>query len=138
MSLTPASPNGVAATTLASERPDPEVQRRTRRRYSSADKLRIVEEAALCSQPGQIGALLRREGLYSSLLAKWRQQFRQGGAPSLAPGRRGRPLLDPTQVEMERLTAENARLTQELANAQFVIDVQKKVAALLGATSGQA
>lgn len=137
MSLTSALMNGVVATPAPLDRPDPEVQRRTRRRYSASYKLRIVEEAALCSQPGQIGALLRREGLSSSLLASWRQQFRQGGVPALAAGHRGRPPVDPLRVELDRLQAENARLTQELAKAQFVIDVQKKVAALLGATSGQ-
>lgn len=137
MSLTPITTNGVVTTPPPLVRPDPEVHRRSRRRYSAAYKVRIVEEAALCSQPGQIGALLRREGLYSSLLASWRQQYRQGGVPALAPGHRGRPPIDPLRVELDRLQAENARLTQDLANAQFVIDVQKKVAALLGATSGQ-
>ena len=136
MSLKPLAMNGMVTPPSPLDRPDPEVHRRSRRRYSAAYKLRIVEEAALCSQPGQIGALLRREGLYSSLLASWRQQFRQGGVPALAPGQRGRPPVDPLRVELDRLQAENARLTQELANAQFVIDVQKKVAALLGATSG--
>ena len=126
------SPNGVQP---VPPRPDPEVHRRQRRSYSASYKLRIVEEAALCSQPGQLGALLRREGLYSSLLASWRQQFRQAG--TLDPHRRGRPPIDPLRRELDRLQAENARLTQELTTAQLVIDVQKKVAALLDATSGR-
>jgi transposase-like protein len=131
------SPNGVMAKPLAPSLPDPEVRPRRRRSYSAAYKLKIVEEADLCTQPGQIGALLRREGLYSSLLAAWRRQFRQGGAPALEPHRRGRPPLDAAHRELDRLQIENARLTKELANAQLVIDVQKKVAALLDATTGQ-
>lgn len=113
--------------------PEPEVvERAQRRRFSAAYKRRVVEEAELCTQPGQIGALLRREGLYSSLLATWRRQFRQHGADGLAAKRTGRPQTPDEIIELRRLRAENERLTKQLAQAELIIEVQKKVASLLG------
>ncbi len=85
MNPLPVSLNGVTATPLAPVLADPQVRPRRRRSFSAAYKLRIVNEAELCTQPGQIGALLRREDLHSSLLTSWRQPFRRGGAPALEP-----------------------------------------------------
>ena len=110
--------------------PDPEVpQKAQRRRYSAAYKLQILEEADRANEPGQIGALLRREGLYSSLLASWRQQRRDG---TLAGRRRGRKTKDPLEVENEQLRKENARLVHRLDQAETIISVQKKLSHLLG------
>ncbi len=121
---------GVSPTTAV---PEPEVVAHAqRRRFTAAYKRRVVEEAELCTQPGQIGALLRREGLYSSILANWRNQFRQQGADGFAAKRTGRPQLPDEVLELRRLRAENERLTKKLAQAELIIDVQKKVALLLG------
>jgi transposase-like protein len=106
--------------------------RPVRRRYSAAYKLSIIEQAADCTTPGDLGALLRREGLYSSALCRWRQAYRDHGMDGLQEPR-GRPPADPTGKEVARLQAENARLTKELEAARLIIDVQKKVAALLDA-----
>jgi transposase-like protein len=115
--------------------PDPEVPERARRRqFTASYKVRILEEADACHAPGQIGALLRREGLYSSHLVDWRRQRAAGALAALAPRRRGRPGHSATADELARLRAENERLTRQLAAAEAIIDVQKKVATLLGLT----
>jgi transposase len=115
--------------------PNPEVAERThRRRFTAAYKVRILREAAAC-EPGQIGALLRREGLYSSHLTHWRQQRDRGLLVALAPQRRGRPSHAAGEQELARLRQENERLSQKLAAAEAVIDIQKKVSALLGLTA---
>ena len=116
-------------------RPDPEVHapsaRIGRRQFTAADKLRILHEADHCPV-GQLGALLRRERLYSSHLAKWRRQRAEGALTALAPRPRGRPAPSTAEREVARLREENARLAQQLAAAQTVIEVQGKVSALLG------
>lgn len=123
----------VSQTSPATAVPEPEVVGRAqRRRFSAAYKRRVVEEVELCTQPGQIGALLRREGLYSSLVASWRQHFRQRGDEGLAEKRTGRPQLPDEVVELRRLRVENERLTRQLAQAELIIAIQKKVASLLG------
>jgi transposase-like protein len=111
-------------------RPNPEVASKAqRRRFTAAYKLRILREAERATAPGAIGALLRGEGLYSSHLAKWREQQ----AASLEPQRRGRkPQANPLRVRVAQLERENTRLQRELEKAQIIIEVQKKVAALLG------
>ena len=115
--------------------PNPEVVERARRRqFTAAYKVRILREAAAC-EPGQLGALLRREGLYSSHLTHWRQQQEQGQLAALAPRRRGRPAHAAGEQEVARLRQENERLTQKLAAAEAIIDIQKKVSALLGLTT---
>ena len=117
--------------------PDPEVlPKASRRTFSAAEKLRILNEADACTQPGQIGALLRREGLYSSHLVKWRRLRAAGQLQALAPQPRGPKSAppDPAAEELARLCKENARLQARLAQAELVIDVQKKVAQLLGET----
>jgi transposase-like protein len=106
--------------------PNPEVLARPKRRRFSQDyKHRIVQEAAACAEPGQIGALLRREGLYSSHLVDWRRQEQSANG-----------VAKPANVQMaeqnRRLRRENERLQRRLAQAEVVIDIQKKVSELLG------
>lgn len=117
--------------------PDPEVvPKASRRTFSAAEKLRILNEADACTQPGQIGALLRREGLYSSHLVKWRRLRAAGQLQALTPQPRGPKLTppDPLTEELAQLRKENARLQARLAQAEIIIDVQKKVSQLLGET----
>jgi transposase len=119
----------------ATVQPDPEVvPKAERRRYTSEYKLRILAEADACTQPGQIGALLRREGLYHSLLDKWRKHRQEGSLQALAPHRRG-PKVDPLAVENARLRRENERLQKRLQQAETIIEVQKKLSMLLGLTT---
>jgi transposase len=114
--------------------PDPEVPAKPKRRQFTAEyKRSIVEQAEACRDEGAIGALLRREGLYSSHLTTWRRQREKGELQALAPKKRGRkPTLNPLAQENQRLQAENARLSRRLQQAELIIDVQKKVSALLG------
>jgi transposase len=113
--------------------PDPEVVAKAeRRRFTAEYKLRVLAEADACTKPGQIGALLRREGLYRSHLDKWRKQRREGTLQALSPQKRG-PKVDPQAAEIARLRRENERLQERLRRAETIIEVQKKVAALLGA-----
>jgi transposase-like protein len=113
--------------------PDPEVVPKAKRRQFTAQyKLRILEEADRCTKPGQIGEILRREGLYSSHLSKWRRQRARGQLQGLAPKKRGRKGQDPAAAELARLRRENERLRAALEKAEIIIDVQKKLAQLLG------
>ena len=125
-----ASRNGTHAT------PDFEVPAQARRRLlSAAYKLRILCEADGCAQ-GEVGALLRREGLYSSQLATWRKQRKAGTLTALAPQRRGRPpVISAEAATLAAVQAENERLTRQLAAAEAVIEIQKKVSSLLALTS---
>jgi len=121
----------------ASSLSDPEVpEKPVRRRFDAAYKQRIVEEADGCSQPGEVGQLLRREGLYASLLSTWRRQRDEGGLAGLTPKRRGRKAKekDVAALENERLRRENERLTQRLKQAETIIEVQKKVSEILAAS----
>jgi transposase-like protein len=112
--------------------PDPEVVPRAKRRQFSAKyKLRVLTEAEQCTQRGQIGALLRREGLYSSHLTSWRKQREQGQLQGLRPQKRGRK-PDPQAAELARLQRENERLKERLAQTELIINVQKKLSQLLG------
>jgi transposase len=113
--------------------PDPEVMPKAKRRKFSAEyKRRILEEADSCTEPGQIGALLRREGLYSSHLTTWRRQRDRGLIQALSPKKRGRKRKDELEREVARLQRENARLQASLEQAEMIIDVQKKLSKLLG------
>ena len=104
-----------------------------RRRFTAEYKRSILEQAEACREEGAIGALLRREGLYSSHLSTWRRQRQQGELEGLTPKKRGRkPTADPLAEEIRRLRAENARLARQLQKAETIIDVQKKVSTLLG------
>lgn len=117
--------------------PDPEVPAKARRRrFTASYKLRILEEAERCTEAGQTGALLRREGLYSSLLSRWRQQREAGAEQALTPKKRGRKPqpVDPQGLRVAALERENARLREELEKAQTIIEVQKKLSRLLGRT----
>src|SRR5450756_1315321 len=114
--------------------PDSEVPAKPKRRRFTADyKRSIVEQADAGQDAGAIGALLRREGLYSSHLSAWRRQRRRGEMEALTPKRRGpKVVVSPLVEENRKLLASNLRLTKRLQNAELIIEVQKKVAALLG------
>ncbi len=123
-------PRIVAAPASAS----PELSDRPRRRtFTAQDKLRILAETDR-AETGGIGAILRREGLYSSALTDWRRQRDAGAFNALVPGKRGRKTAEanPLSAEVARLQRDNARLALRLTRAEAIIDIQKKVAALLG------
>jgi transposase len=105
-----------------------------RRSFSKADKQRILEAAERCTAPGEVGALLRREAVYSSSLSTWRKQRKAAELAALAPHKRGpKPAADRDQVlQIAHLRRDNDRLQSRLDKALFVIEIQKKVAALLG------
>lgn len=125
-----ANSGGAAPATI----PNPEVPEKPKRRQFTAEyKRSIVAQAEACRDDGAIGALLRREGLYSSHLTTWRRQREQGELDALAPKKRGRKsTANPLAEENQRLWKENARLSRRLEQAELIIDVQKKVSALLG------
>ena len=144
-------PTGVPPTTAAAEgaggsgqradsgngrqRPDPAVpEKPVRRRFDAEYKARILREADQLTQPGQLGALLRREGLYSSHLSVWRKQRDDAALAGLVPKRRGRkPDPDaPLVAENQRLVRENARLMRRLRRTEAILDVQKKLSEILG------
>jgi transposase len=114
--------------------PDPEVAAHAkRRRFTAEYKHRILSEAERAKGSGQIGALLRREGLYSSTLTAWRREREAVVRQALTPHKRGpKSKRDPVQEEVQKLQKENARLTEELRKAALIIDVQKKLGTLLG------
>ena len=105
------------------------VARPTRRRFSASYKLHILQEADRCA-PGERGALLRREGLYSSHLTHWRQQRQAGALVALAAHKRG-PKVDAQAAELAQLQRENAKLQAKLQRADLIIDAQKKLLVLL-------
>ena len=114
--------------------PDPEVRERAvRRRFTAEYKLRILREAESCTKNGQLGALLRREGLYSTNLITWRRQMEKGTLDALSPRKRGpkgkRP--DPSARRIAELERENQKLEKKLKTAEIIIDVQKKVSEIL-------
>jgi len=115
--------------------PSPELSDRPRRRtFSAKDKLRILTETDRAADTGGIGAILRREGIYSSTLTDWRKLRDAGTIGALLPAKRGPKTAapHPQADEFAFLQRENARLTRRLARAEAIIDLQKKVAALLG------
>jgi len=115
-------------------RANPEVVARPRRRTFTAEyKQRILNEADAARFSGSIGALLRREGLYSSHLVTWRRERDAGILDALTPRKRGpKSKRHPLEEENQKLRRQNERLTEQLRKAEIIIDVQKKVAALLG------
>ena len=116
----------------AGDSPDPEVlEKAKRRRFSAEYRLRIVREADACKEPGEIGALLRREGLYSSLLSAWRRQRDEGALEGLRSKKRG-PKAKAVDPRVKRLEREVSRLKRKLDQAETIIDIQKKVAGMLG------
>ncbi len=114
---------------------DPEVpEKAIRRRFTAAYKLKILRQADSCTKQGEIGALLRREGLYASLLSSWRQSREKGVLGALTPKKRGRKAkVETTQGRrVKELERENRRLQRRLEQAQTIIEFQKKVSDLLG------
>jgi len=115
--------------------PNPEVpEKASRRRYKAEYKLRILKEAEKCTKHGELGALLRREGLYSSHLRTWKKQREEGTLQGLAPKKRGRKAKpkNPLDDEVQRLRRESERLKLRLQQAETIIDVQKKLSQMLG------
>ena len=121
--------------------PDPEVpEKAIRRKFTAKHKLRILQEVDRCTTQGQIGALLRREGLYSSNLTTWRRQREQGTLEALSPKHRG-PKVKNTAPSVRRiveLERENNQLKQKLKQAETIIDVQKKLSEILQIPLGTA
>jgi transposase-like protein len=114
---------------------DPEVlENKPRRKFTAKYKLDILRKADSCTEPGQIGALLRRQGLYSSNLTTWRRQRDQGLLDVMSPKKRGRKKqkINPLSQEVARLQKENERLKSKLKQAETIIDVQKKISEILG------
>ena len=116
------------------ERPDPEVKATPRRSFSAQEKLRILEEADACTAPGEVGALVRREGIYFSYLTRWRRARDRGQLDGLKSKKRG-PKKSAGQALAEEnaaLRRENERLRARLQQAETIIDVQKKLSQMLG------
>jgi transposase len=122
------------AVTHAIEVPDPEVSSiPKRRKFTAQHKLDILKRVDACKdQPGAVGALLRREGLYSSHLTEWRKERDRGALEALEKKRGRKPSRNPLSGEIEKLRRENAELKRRLEQAEVIIDVQKKVASILG------
>jgi transposase len=119
----------------AAAAPDPEVaERAARRRFSAAYKLQILRTAEACAGAGEVGTLLRREGLYSSHLTTWRRQREAGSLAALAAKKRGRPAAPsaPLARRIAELEPDNAALIRRLQRAETIIEVQKKLCTLLG------
>lgn len=117
------------------EHPDPEVvPLAQRRQFTAEEKLRIIEEADACSGPGEIGALVRREGIYSSYLTRWRRARDRGQLAALKAQMRGpkAPGDKALQQEVADLRGKNERLQARLVQAETIIEVQKKLSELLG------
>jgi transposase len=115
--------------------PNPEVTAKAaRRRFTAEYKLRVLTLADACNEPGSLGKLLRREGLYASNLNTWRNQYDRGVLSALEPKKRGRKesVRDPLHAENEKLRKENERLSIRLRQAEIIIDVQKKISQILG------
>ena len=122
---------GPSITSRATE-PDPEVPAKAqRRRFTAEYRLGVLKQADACKKPGELGALLRREGLYSSLLTNWRRQREQGALREMDGRRRG-PKPRPIDPRMKALETENRRLQRKLQRAETIMTLQKKVAEILG------
>ena len=134
---TTASPVEVTSAGSRAPVPDPEVPARpTRRRFKAAYKQRILKDALACKVPGEIGSLLRREGLYSSLLSTWRRQQEEGALHALAGEKRG-PKADPDRQHplAQKLVQSEKKVSQlerQLKKAHLMLDLQKKVSEILG------
>jgi transposase len=116
------------------ERPDPEVTATPRRQFSAKEKLRILEEADACIELGELGALVRREGIYSSYLSRWRRARDRGQLDGLNGKKRGPKKTADQELAEENasLRRENERLRRRLKQAETIIDVQKKLSQMLG------
>lgn len=135
--------NGAAMRENGDERgkltPDPEVpSKAVRRRFTAEYKLRVLKEADSCEPgSGEMGALLRREGLYSSHLTTWRRQRESGELEGLSPRKRGRKPANPLQRRVAELEREKEQLERRLEQAETIIEVQKKLSKLLGLQSNE-
>jgi transposase len=130
-----AAPGAHSMPSLPLNPPDPEVpEKAVRRRFTAEYKLDILQQAEACRGEEGIGALLRREGLYSSHLTTWRRQREIGMLSALSPKRRGRKTSarNPLQPEVDRLRKETDRLQKRLNQAELIIEVQKKISQMLG------
>ena len=115
--------------------PDSEVTgKRPRRKFTAKYKLRILKKADVCIEPGQLGVLLRQEGLYSSNLTTWRKQRDEGLLVAMSPKKRGRKAQPKNSLasEVARLQNENQKLKNKLKQAELIIDAQKKISEILG------
>ena len=122
------------------QRPNPEVpEKRPRRKFTAKYKLRILQETENCTEPGEVGALLRREGLYSSNLTAWRKQKEQGIFQGITPKKRGRKTKEknPLAQRVAELERVNRKLQSKLKKAEIIIDVQKKISQILEMTDEQ-
>jgi transposase-like protein len=129
--MTEITTNGAASSAAPPSAPDPELaERATRRRYTAQYKLGIVREADACTAPGEVGALLRREGLYTSHLTYWRKQ-RDAGALDALGRTRGRKPTDRRDAQIAELQRRAERAEAELEKARKVIEIQGNVSALL-------
>ncbi len=132
-------PTGVSPITGVNQQPDPEVPEVVKRRkHTAAYKLRILKEADVCTEQGQIGALLRREGLYHSNLTTWRRQRDEGTLQSLSRkrGRKRKP-SNPLAKKVTQLESEIKQLRAKLSQAEMIIEVQKKISEILGIQTDQ-
>jgi transposase-like protein len=130
----------VEASGQLSDTPDPEVpEMKPRRKYTAQYKIEVLQKVDSCTQLGQIGALLRKEGLYSSNLTAWRRQKEKGLLDALSPKKRGRKEIrkNPLTQEVARLQRENERLRGKLKQAETIIEVQKKISEMLGISQNQ-
>ena len=115
--------------------PDPEVvPTAKRRRFTRQEKMRILKEADACTEPGELGALLRREGIYSSYLSRWRRARDRGELQALSPKKRGPKSAADSGLtkELAKLQRENERLRGRLAQAEAIMEAPKKLSELLG------
>jgi len=120
---------------LTAGRPATEVSEKARRRrFSAADKSRILRDADSCTKPGELGALLRREGIYSSQLSKWRKRMKGGALAALAPKKRGPEarVVDARDREIAELQRQLSHATKRAERAEALVEIQKKVSLLLG------
>lgn len=125
----------IESSLTAKAKPDPEVlEKKSRRKFTAKYKLDILRKANACTQTGQMGTLLRREGLYYSNLTTWRRQREQGLLEAMSPRKRGRKKVErnPLAQEVAKLQRENERLRSKLKKAHTIIEVQKKVSEILG------
>jgi transposase len=129
----PNNPQGLSAPIANPEFPDPEVLLKPeRRRFTKAYKLDILNQVEACSGVGHIGALLRREGLYSSYLGSWRLQRSQGLLDNSVTKKRTAKTTNHQAVRVSQLEHENARLKARLRQAELILDIQKKASEILG------
>ena len=107
------------------------VAKAKRKRFTAEEKLRLLREVDACQGSGEIGALLRREGIYSSYLSTWRKQRELGQLDGLSPHKRG-PKPNPEAIELAKLRRDYERLQERLRQAELIIEVQKKISQMLG------